>query len=179
MHAGCGPPWAPREVRHLSSTSHPPTTPKKVSPVPKGGLPSLAQQRKFFDELKAVLDIEAPDDWYNTTMDSVIKAGGKTLIRKYYDGSLMKLLATMYPDHEWLEWKFIRTPQNWWADLNNQRRYITWFEKVVGIKSKEDWYTIHAQKLESHHGPSTSVFLVYLTKKPIRNSPYATMKALQ
>jgi hypothetical protein len=48
----------------------------------------------------------------------------------------------MYPDYEWLPWKFTFTPKGFWSDQQNQRAFIDWVGKQLKYKNKEDWYNI-------------------------------------
>jgi hypothetical protein len=114
--------------------------------------PNLVHHRHVFDTMKSALGVQKPEDWYKVTTKSVINAGGKSIVRHYYDNSLAKALVTIYSDHDWQEWRFQKLPIGWWTDIGNQRRYIAWFEKDIGIKSLEDWYATPVKALSERHG---------------------------
>lgn len=44
----------------------------------------------------------------------------------------------MYPEEEWLEWKFKRVPLSWWKDVANQRRYLLWLVQELDHSVAED-----------------------------------------
>ena len=63
--------------------------------------------------------------------------------------SLFKLLSGVYPEFEWLPWKFDKCPQNYWTDLRNQRKYMDWAAQEFEIKFMSDWYTISNKVIEN------------------------------
>ena len=67
--------------------------------------------------------------------------GGGSILEKY-KGSLVALLKSMYPENDWLPWKFASCPQNYWDDLKNQRKFMDWAGKELKIKEQSDWYKI-------------------------------------
>lgn len=68
--------------------------------------------------------------------------GNSGLFLNKYNGSILQLLKSIYPDYEWLPWKFSQYPRNFWDDMQNQREYLDWVETQLNIKNKEDWYRI-------------------------------------
>ncbi len=53
----------------------------------------------------------------------------------------------MFPDYNWLPWKFERCPQGYWDNVNNHKLFLEWAGKQLRIKEMSDWYKI-AQKVE-------------------------------
>lgn len=43
----------------------------------------------------------------------IVKALG--LLTSHYNSSLIKALATIYPEHKWIPWKFGRVPRGFWS----------------------------------------------------------------
>jgi hypothetical protein len=66
--------------------------------------------------------------------------GGGLLSR--YNDSPSQLLTAVYPDYEWLLWKFERPPKNTRKDLNTIKQHVEWLGKKLGIKDYRDWYQI-------------------------------------
>ena len=56
--------------------------------------------------------------------------------------SLPQVLSRMYPDYEWLPWKFEYCTRNFWLDVKNIRRYLDWAGKEMGVKEMSDWYNV-------------------------------------
>ena len=52
------------------------------------------------------------------------------------------LLSAAFPEYEWLPWKFNKCPRNFWDDLKNQRKFMDWAGKELGIKEMSDWYKV-------------------------------------
>ena len=66
--------------------------------------------------------------------------GGGVLLQKY-GFTLSALLAAVYPEYEWLPWRFMHTPKNFWNDVNNQKKFVDWAGKQLQIKELSDWYS--------------------------------------
>jgi hypothetical protein len=67
--------------------------------------------------------------------------GGGSLLSKY-NSSPSLLISVLYPDYEWLPWKFGTTSMNYWDDVNNQIKFIKWAGKELKIKEMSDWYNV-------------------------------------
>ena len=68
--------------------------------------------------------------------------GGTTLVTGQYP--LMKLLPQVYPEYDWLLWRFSgKCPRNFWEDVKNQRKFMEWAGKELNIKENSDWYKIN------------------------------------
>jgi hypothetical protein len=52
------------------------------------------------------------------------------------------MLATVYPNYEWLPWKFDRVSVGFWDDIANNRMFLDWAAKQLKIKNFTDWYQI-------------------------------------
>ena len=35
-------------------------------------------------------------------------------------------LNSIYPNYEWIPWKFQKTTKNYWSNIENQRKYFNW-----------------------------------------------------
>jgi hypothetical protein len=60
----------------------------------------------------------------------------------YYNNSHANLLATVYPDYEWLPWKFNVTPKFFWKNRENCLKFLEWCKPILNIKYNEDWQRI-------------------------------------
>lgn len=87
-----------------------------------------------------VLDLESMDSWYSVTQEQLYELNGTTLLVKRHNGSMYSLLKTVYPDHEWLEWKFQLVPKGFWKHPENVRRYFEWLGTQLGVRKMDDWY---------------------------------------
>ncbi len=63
------------------------------------------------------------------------KAGIKT--------PLFQLLSNIYPEHEWLPWKFQQpVPKGFYNDPSNRRKFVDWVAAELHIKEMSDWYNV-------------------------------------
>jgi hypothetical protein len=68
--------------------------------------------------------------------------GGGGLLRHKYNGSHTQLLIAVYPEYEWLPWKFTQSPKNYWIDIQNKKKFLDWAGKQLGIKEPSDWHKV-------------------------------------
>jgi hypothetical protein len=68
------------------------------------------------------------------------KIGGEGLLK--YNDTLYTLLSRVYPEFEWLPWKFGNCPPSFWKDLKNQRNFMEWVGKQLNVNEMEDWYKV-------------------------------------
>jgi hypothetical protein len=61
------------------------------------------------------------------------------VLKHKYNGSLPHLLVSVYPDYNWLPWKFTRYPRNYWNDIKNQRKFMDWAAKELNVNEMTDW----------------------------------------
>ena len=66
--------------------------------------------------------------------------GGKELLKHYKHP--YELLSALYPEQEWLPWKFETPPTHYWKSTDNQRKFVEWVGKQLNIKEMKDWYHV-------------------------------------
>jgi hypothetical protein len=52
------------------------------------------------------------------------------------------MLSTLYPEYDWLPWKFAQSPKKFWDDISNQKRFLEWAGNQLGVKQYSDWYKV-------------------------------------
>jgi hypothetical protein len=67
--------------------------------------------------------------------------GGSYIVEKrgsvpYY------IFSEIYPEYEWLPWRFNRVVPGYWDDVNNQKKFMEWASKELKIKDMSDWYNV-------------------------------------
>ena len=67
--------------------------------------------------------------------------GGGLLLEKH-NNSPSALLKVVYPEYEWLPWRFNRCPPEYWSDMGNQQKFMEWAGKELKIKEMNDWYKV-------------------------------------
>ncbi len=59
---------------------------------------SIKEQRSFMDDIASELNITNKEGWYNVDSKILIQHGATPLLKKY-NGSVTKLLSTLYPEY--------------------------------------------------------------------------------
>jgi len=93
------------------------------------------------------------DDWYNVKALDINDKSGRGLLKKY-NNSIVKLLSSVYPNHDWKPWLFGGKSKVLSSGEEMQKEFIEWLEKDLNIKDKEDWYKIKISEIEKRGGSS-------------------------
>jgi hypothetical protein len=113
----------------------------------------MKSQRKFMDWASTQLNIKDMSDWYKVTnqvtryqkiilkFQQLIDLGGSSLL-SVHKGSFSRLLSEVYPNYDWLPWRFPQCPQKYWDKVDNQRKFMGWATKELKIKEMSDWYKV-------------------------------------
>jgi hypothetical protein len=80
---------------------------------------------------------------------------------RLYSHSLYNLLRSVYPDHDWAEWKFT-VPAGHWNDPENRRRFVHWAATQLSFTKLDDWYTIESPKVIKSLGGTLIYFPNFL-----------------
>ncbi len=126
----------------------------------------INNQKRYMDWLFNELGYEKIEDWYEISIEDFSKNCGYNLYQIY--NSIIKIFETIYPNFNWLPWKFHKCPQGFWNDINNQRIYMNWLFKNLGYEKIEDWYKINQNLITSNYG--FGIINYY------KGSPYNTIK---
>jgi hypothetical protein len=77
----------------------------------------------------------------------LLEVGGGSLLHSKYNSSIFLLLSKVFPEYEWLPWKFANTPKNIWSDEKNVRNFLDWAGKQLGVKEMADWRSVTTKVL--------------------------------
>ena len=55
------------------------------------------------------------------------------------------MLAHLYPEQQWLPWKFSTVHKSLWEDKDMVNKYINWLSQKLNIKLMDDWYRVSLQ----------------------------------
>ncbi|KYQ90204.1 hypothetical protein DLAC_08803 [Tieghemostelium lacteum] len=91
------------------------------------------------------------EQWYKVQKSDFSDNGGRGLLLIYND-SVYNLLRNLYPQYEWLPWKFKSTPKNIWKDMENQQRYMKWLGDKLNYVTSNQWYGVSKQDFIQNHG---------------------------
>ena len=116
---------------------------------------NMMNQRQFMNWAEKELKIKEKSDWYKVTRKVLNKEkksvclvfkdfydlGGLWLLSKYR-GSPSALISAVYPEYNWLPWKFDKIQSKYWEDINNQKKFMDWVGNELKIKEMSDWYNV-------------------------------------
>ncbi len=54
-------------------------------------------------------------------------------------------MSSVYPEYEWLPWRFSQVTKGFWNDMKNQRNFMDWAGNQLNYKIREDWYKVSAK----------------------------------
>lgn len=120
--------------------------------VPNGYWEDPNNRIKFVSWLGKELGYASMEHWYQLTTDVISKHGGRGLLNGYFNGSAIQMIQTLYPNHEWIPWKFAHVPNGYWEDSNNQIKFVEWLKKEMNYDSMEDWYHITQETIYKNGG---------------------------
>jgi hypothetical protein len=115
---------------------------------------SVNYEERLLNDAGELLNVTDLADWYKISVrvsnlpsnhshhQQIYTTGAKNLLKHKYNGSPFQMLSSVYPEHNWLEWKFDRRPVNFWTNLGNQRKFLDWAGKELKIKELDDWYKV-------------------------------------
>jgi very-short-patch-repair endonuclease/ABC-type Zn uptake system ZnuABC Zn-binding protein ZnuA len=128
----------------------------KFRAVPNGFWNDINNHKIYAEWLGNELGFTEPEHWYDITRNSIHNNHGGGLLALYYNGSpivfVKKLVKLVYPEYEWLEWKFGVVPNNFWQDINNHKRYAEWLGNELRFTEPEHWYKITQNSINNNHG---------------------------
>ena len=113
---------------------------------------SRENQLQYMTWLGEHLGYTTMEDWYQVTTKIFIENYGSSLVTTYYNSSPILLLKSIYPEYEWLFWKFLSAPNNSWDSRENQLQYMTWLGEHLGYTTMEDWYQITQNDFYNNYG---------------------------
>lgn len=104
------------------------------------------------DEIGKALGVVHMEDWYKVRPEDAMEQPHGAVIRVDYHWSLPEALVKIYPEHEWHEWRFYKTPNGFWSLQTNRRRYFQWLMRRLDLKTMEDWYSVSKAMIAKNHG---------------------------
>ena len=112
-------------------------------PTPKNHWKSLENQRRFLEEiaLKIGFPPSQKDGFYSLSRKQFHELGGGSLLALYND-SVYSLLNAVFPETEWLPWRFSNLPRKAIQDSKMLRTVVAYVEKTLTIKRPEEWYRL-------------------------------------
>jgi hypothetical protein len=117
---------------------------------------NFENHKKYAEWLGKKLNYKKPEDWYKLTRKDFIDNDGGTLLSSY-NGSPIQFLRKIFPNEEWLEWKFGMAPLGFWKKSENRKKYMIWLSKILEIKETHNWYSITKDTIKNNYGASLNI----------------------
>jgi len=134
--------------------------------TPNGFWAVIENQKRYTDWLGNQLGYNRQEDWYLITGKQIHDNDGSGLLSHYYNDSPIQFVKTMFPEYEWLDWEFESgVPNDFWSNIENQKRYTDWLGNQLGYNRQEDWYLITGKQIHDNDG---SGLLSYYAGSPIQ-----------
>ena len=129
--------------------------PLKFAKAPQKYWKSLANQRKFMEEVRVKIGIPSGEyeSWYKVSNRGLIDLGVGPLLNEN-GGSLVKLLSKVYPEFKWDPLKFSQAPRDHWTSLDNQRSFMDGLGRKLGFKENDlsEWYKASYRMIADNGG---------------------------
>ena len=125
----------------------------KFSEVTKHFWSSIENQRSFLDDFYRENCFERMEDWYSVQGSQIKKFGGTSLLN-IYNGSVSKILSTVYENYEWDLAKFNQFPLHHWSSIDNQRGHMEIMYRSLSLCCFNDWYSVTLEQLRLNKGGS-------------------------
>jgi hypothetical protein len=139
----------------LLSTTYPEYVwlPWKFNKCPNKFWGNIHNQRKFLEWATKELNIKEKSDWYKVSARDLQDIGGASLLIEY-NGSPSQLLNEVYPEYDWLPWKFVNTPNHIWTSEKTAQKFLEWAGTKLGVKEYKDWLNIPTKDIAElgYHG---------------------------
>lgn len=87
--------------------------------------------------------------WYFVDRPTLKRLGCVGLLTQCYGFSPYKMLSTVYPEHEWLPWKFTKIPARLRTDPETTKLALAYLEKTLPIRTPDEWYRVSRSDLDN------------------------------
>lgn len=105
-------------------------------------------QKIFMEDIAKQCNINHWQDWYSFDQSIILENRGNGLLT-HYDGSFIKLLLSIYPEHPWKVWRFKEdVPNGFWADKKNQRDFFDYVKESLNYKDFRDFYNLRGSDIQ-------------------------------
>jgi hypothetical protein len=83
---------------------------------------------------------------------------GATVLTKYYRHSVADFVEAVYPEHDWIPWKFPSIANGFWNKPAHHKLFLEWATKQLGYTKLDDWYQCDTMTLHKLGGMTKSVY---------------------
>lgn len=108
-------------------------------------------QREYMDWLGRQIGVKTMEDWYEIGTEDLLKHGGSGLL-VMNNWSATAVVKSVYPEYPWLGWRFRSSSKRYWENVDNQRQFMDWLGKQLGIAQWQDWYKVTRAQIGENGG---------------------------
>src|SRR6266540_3951192 len=119
--------------------------------VPKGFWDKRANRLRYLNWLGQQLGFQRPEDWYQLSTQQLRRWYGRSLLKKFRDPRVA-ILKEYLPKGDWQEWLFKKSPNGFWRQRANRRRYLDWLGQQLGFRRSADWARLRASDVLRYRG---------------------------
>lgn len=69
------------------------------------------------------------------------------MLYSQFNDSVQNAVKSVYPDHEWLPWRFTTVARDFWSQPSNVSAFFAWAATQLGITTMDQWYDVTHTKL--------------------------------
>jgi len=113
--------------------------------VPNKFWKNRENHKMFFDFLGRKLNITCKSGWYDVTHQKIEDLGGSSILTLHYNNSALQALSSVYPDHEWEEWRF---SSKWLDSPIIMRKFLFKCARGLGIEVPHSLYSVESYDIE-------------------------------
>lgn len=99
---------------------------------------------KTVENAAGLLRVRSMEDWYLVTDVHLRELTPSLVALLHFRGmSLYQLLKEVYPDHDWLPWRFsVRNsvPRGYWLERAMHRKFFDWLFRDMGFTDMSHWF---------------------------------------
>lgn len=128
--------------------------------------PNISTQKEYITWLRARKGWTDTKDCYKLTTAILCENNGSGLLI-YYNSSIINIVSTLVGsppmgDDEWYPWLFGgSTPNGYWKDIDNQRKYLDWLYKRLNFNQMKDWYSVSQDTFRENYGSGLVLSKIY------------------
>jgi hypothetical protein len=93
----------------------------------------------YMQWLANISNIETPENWYNIKEDLFLENDGSKLL-ECHNNLISNVLKDLYPEYDWLPWRFDDHPETLWDDIKMVRKFFDWMKNCMQLKDDIDWW---------------------------------------
>eukprot|EP01114_Cavostelium_apophysatum_P024180 TRINITY_DN9394_c0_g1_i1.p1 TRINITY_DN9394_c0_g1~~TRINITY_DN9394_c0_g1_i1.p1 ORF type:complete len:346 (-),score=54.43 TRINITY_DN9394_c0_g1_i1:1115-1999(-) len=100
-------------------------------------------QRAYLDFVGKIIGVSTWEDWYKVPLKNLSDPFGNA-VTDLYGKSRPKMMQSVFPEYPWRFWRFSHVPEETWKDEKNQREFLQFVAKELGITDHNQW--LHVPK---------------------------------